>query len=174
MVSLGLLLELLAAVYAEQYVALPKFLTKAQSATQHTGSVVEDGYFSWTTQLPVSDFNIAAWAYVTAAHDNVIFIQINDSGESLNVQWPSTADATATLGGVTATATGVGNRPNGKWFHLVAGVGGDNLFIVVSLRQTTNFQFPGQTSKTFSLTASAEVEIPVVTEGSITMTVSHT
>lgn len=174
MASLGLWLGLLATVCAEKYFGVPNFGSNSQRPLYSSGTLLSVGSLPWTTQMPVTDFCVSFWMYVISAHDDVVFLQMIDAGVSLNVKWPSGADATATFDGVTATATGVGNRPTNKWFHMVTGVGGGNLFIVVSLRQPSNFQFPGQNAKTFSLSGTASFTMPVVTAGSVAMEVSHT
>lgn len=157
MVPLGLWLGLLAAVCAERYVLVPNFTFKVHTSSNLSGSV----YYQMHTEPTAVDFCFLAWIYLTSAADNAAFVEFFSDPVILKVNWPSTGQATMDFMGNLVPASG-STRPIGKWFHLITGADGSDLFIAVSLRQAPVFQFSGTFSSTFLLETSTVITIPFI------------
>ena len=158
MVSLGLWLGLLAAVCAKELVLLPKYAIKSLTPLSASGTIFYTEHFI-SQNLLAADFCLSAWIYVASATADVAFFFIQDVDYYFLVKWPSTGDAFVTYI-ASATVNGIGNRPDGKWFHMVMGGDFTTTFIVVSLKQPPTFQFSAQANQYGKLDTADFMRIP--------------
>ena len=150
---LGIVLAVLMTVHGEVLVVVPpdQYKELGSGSRPVNGAAVPN--FNWvTSSMPSTDFYASAWfKTVDGGDDGADFINFGNT-IMLSFMWLKTSAPQANIDGTTATTLTLEGRQNDVWYHAVMGMNGGNAFLVVTLRDVTNFQYSNQGSGSFSLT----------------------
>lgn len=98
---------------------------------------------SWVTSaLPSSDWNVAGWMRIQLLPDQSgLFNVISTVNKPLYVAWPYDNTPYSSYDGASQSIAGIGNRPVGKWVHMVLGCDTSLIYFIITLRTATNSQY---------------------------------
>ena len=163
MVRLCLVLAVLVAVHADVLVEVPPDQYKELVTGSQTSDGVEIPDFHWVTStMPSDDFYASAWikTLLGTSDANDYFFFSESGNPLLSTWWDTTADASLKSNGALVLQVIIGNRQDNQWYHMVAGTNQGNTYLVITLRDVTNYQYLNDATSTISLTSTSTFNAP--------------